>query len=210
MKVICLSGAARSGKDTAAQVLRDTFERRGKSVLVTHYADLLKYLCTTLFAWNGEKDEAGRSLLQHIGTDVVRKRNPNFWVDFLGEVLTMFAGKWDYVIIGDTRFPNEISRLKAVGLDVMHVRIHRDGLDSPLTSEQRGHESETALDNVAPDYWIINYELEDFKKKVNSFGIELLASADDGVQLQIFDEIIGGVTKVRHIINEDIGKRRPK
>ena len=192
MKVICLSGAARSGKDTAANVLRETFERRGKTVLITHYADLLKYICKTFFGWNGEKDDEGRSLLQYVGTDIVRNRDPNFWVDFIANILTLFHKEWDYVIISDARFPNEITRLKEFGINAIHVRVHRNGFESPLTQEQQKHESETALDNISPDYWLINDDLDGYKKKVNEFGIELLASDQNIVQLQIFDEVVSG------------------
>ncbi len=41
----------------------------GYKVLIAHYADLVKYVAKTFFEWNGEKDEYGRSLLQHIGTE---------------------------------------------------------------------------------------------------------------------------------------------
>ena len=62
-KVILISGKARSGKDTLARVLKDYLKEQGKDVLVTHYADSLKYICETVFKWDGKKDEKGRQLL---------------------------------------------------------------------------------------------------------------------------------------------------
>ena len=62
MRVICISGRAGAGKDTVAQIMKEKLEQHGQSVLVTHNADLLKHLCRTLFDWDGQKDEAGRSL----------------------------------------------------------------------------------------------------------------------------------------------------
>ena len=73
-KIICISGKAQHGKDTTATILSAALEDRGNKVLTFHYADLLKYLCRQYFNWNGEKDEAGRTLLQHVGTDVVRAK----------------------------------------------------------------------------------------------------------------------------------------
>ena len=155
MKIICLSGKARHGKDTAATYLKQLFELDGKRVLVAHNADLLKYICKTFFDWNGEKDEAGRELLQHVGTDIVRKKYPDFWAQFLADILYLFPNQWDYVIVADCRFMNEIDLYGNLGFDAMHVRVVRNNFDSPLTAEQQQHESEVALDTVVPD-WIID------------------------------------------------------
>ena len=44
-KVICISAKARHGKDTAAEILKEYLEHKGQRVLITHYADLLKFIC---------------------------------------------------------------------------------------------------------------------------------------------------------------------
>ena len=154
-KFICISGKARHGKDTVADMMRSELETRNSRVLVTHYADLLKYICKTYFGWDGNKDEAGRTLLQQVGTDCVRAQNPNFWVDFVLQIAALFADKWDYIIIPDTRFPNEISRIKEK-FAAVHIRVVRDQAAGNLTQAQSVHESEVALDDVPPDYLIEN------------------------------------------------------
>jgi len=95
-------------------------------------------------------------MLQYVGTDVIRKQDENYWVRFVGEMLTFFNNKWDYVLIPDCRFPNELNRLKEEGFDVTHVRIERSSHENNLTEEQRNHPSETALNDVVPDYVIQN------------------------------------------------------
>ena len=45
MKVITISGKAQNGKDTTAGLLKSALEADGYKVLITHYADLLKYIC---------------------------------------------------------------------------------------------------------------------------------------------------------------------
>ena len=147
---------ARHGKDTTAKFLQDALQEKSRRVLVAHFGDLVKYVCQKFFGWNGEKDEAGRTLLQQIGTDRVRAQDENYWVRFLAEILTMFPDQWDYVLIPDCRFPNEISCLKDAGLDILHVRVVRPFFVSPLTQEQQNHPSETALDSVTPDVLIYN------------------------------------------------------
>ena len=156
MKVIAISGKAGHGKDTVAEMLRTCLTAAGKKVLVTHYADLLKHICKSFFGWDGEKDEHGRWLLQYVGTDVVRRKQPDFWVNFVISILRLFDGEWDYVLIPDARFPNEIERIREAGFDVMHLRVTRPGYIGKLTEEQKKHPSETALDKVGCDMQIIN------------------------------------------------------
>ena len=42
---ICIGGKAQNGKDTTASIMKEELESRGKKVLLTHYADLLKFMC---------------------------------------------------------------------------------------------------------------------------------------------------------------------
>ena len=155
MKVICISGKAGSGKDTFANFLKMEIKERNKSVLITHYADLLKYICKQFFGWNGEKDEAGRTLLQQVGTNRIRAVSPDYWADFLVNFLGMFKDEWDYVLIPDCRFPNEVELFRHYGFDTTLVRVERDA-PSTLTEAQRNHPSETALDDYGFDYIVDN------------------------------------------------------
>lgn len=173
MKVICISGKARHGKDTTAEYLKEGLEEFGCSVLIAHYGDLVKYVCKTFFNWNGEKDTYGRTLLQHVGTDIIREQNPDYWVGFVRDMLLFFRDKWDYVLIPDSRFPNEVERMKDAGFDVLHIRVHRDNFVSPLTAEQQCHPSETAMDDVRADYCINNNgTLSDLRKTVAGFILQ--------------------------------------
>lgn len=158
MRVITISGHAQNGKDTFAKMVAEKLENEGYKVLVTHYADLVKYICKMFFGWDGQKDTHGRTLLQFVGTDVVRKENPDYWVNFIIDMLSFFGDHWDFVLIPDTRFPNEIDRLRQEGFDVHHVKVFRDpgAFNSPLTEEQQRHPSETALDDCFPDLFIMN------------------------------------------------------
>lgn len=185
MKVICISGKAQHGKDTTAGFLNERLEDQGYDVLVTHYGDLVKYICKTFFGWNGEKDEYGRGLLQYVGTDMIRQHEPDFWVRFVAQILCFFREEWDYVLIPDSRFPNEIDYLRSAGMDVTHLRVIREHFQSPLTPEQQRHPSETALDNVTPDFYIHNNgTLDDLKSVV----FDWLANYQQHYQIT-FDDI---------------------
>lgn len=174
---ICISGKARAGKDAAADLLKENLSDQGYSVLVIHYADLLKFICKTYFGWNGEKDGYGRTLLQKVGTNVIRKQNPDFWVDFVIEITTLFDGRWDYIIIPDARFPNEVDKLKSSASTVTHLRIERPSFLNELTVEQRQHPSEVALDNTNPDFTIVNDgDLSTLAVKVRDVAAKIILS----------------------------------
>ncbi len=170
MRIICISGKAMSGKDTTAKYLKMALTSKGNKVLIMHFADLLKYVCSTYFGWNGEKDEKGRTLLQYVGTDVVRKQSPDFWANFVVAILSFFPNEWDYAIIPDCRFPSEYEIFKSYNMDAILLRVVRLNFDSPLTPEQQQHLSETALDNYRYDATIVNGgSMDDLKTAIADF-----------------------------------------
>lgn len=164
MKIILISAKAQCGKDQSATFLKEIMERDGERVLITHYADLLKYICKTFFEWNGEKDSKGRTILQKVGTDTIRKINPDYWVNFIVDFLYMFPNEWDYVLIPDCRFPNEIHTINEE-FESLSIRINRLDFENNLTEEQRNHPSETALDNFEFDYYIDTISDLDYLKR---------------------------------------------
>lgn len=177
MQVIAISGKAQHGKDTTAAMMKEALEADGYKVVVAHYADLLKHICRSFFGWDGQKDDAGRHILQYVGTDIIRKQHPDFWAEFVIDVLNLFPNEWDYVLIPDCRFPNEICCLKDAGFDTVHLRVVRDNFISPLTEEQRRHPSETALDGVEPDYYINNAgTLSDLRTVITDWIVQYIGA----------------------------------
>ena len=169
MKVLCISAKAQHGKDTAAEILKEYLESKGNRVLITHYADLLKFVCTKFFGWDGKKDEKGRTLLQYVGTDVISSQQPAYWVNFIISILKFFEYEWDYVLIPDCRYPTEVTRMKEE-FDTILLRVERPNFESDLTEKQKQHVSETSMDNYKFDAVIQNDStLENFKKKLTWF-----------------------------------------
>lgn len=156
MKIVCISAKAQHGKDTTAGFLKEVLEAQGKKVLIAHFGDAVKFVAEKYFGWNGKKDEAGRTLLQYVGTERVRAQSPDFWVNFVVSMLTFFNGEWDYVLIPDCRFPNEYEIFKDYGFEATLIRVERPGFDNGLTPDQKAHPSETALDGYPFDAVITN------------------------------------------------------
>lgn len=174
MKICCISAKAQHGKDTAAKLIKEHLEHNGQRVLITHYADLLKFICVKYFGWNEIKDEAGRTLLQYIGTDVVGAKNPAFWAEFIVKILDLFEDTWDYVLIPDCRYPIEVSTMKD-HFDTIVLRVERPDFDNGLTEAQKNHPSETHMDNYNFDVHLLNNgSLDSFKEKMCWFADNFL------------------------------------
>ena len=167
MKVIMINGKSMSGKDTVANIMKEKLESSGKRVLVMHFADLVKYYATQYFNWNGEKDEAGRGLLQEIGTTVMRSHYPEYWAEIIGKFIDAYTiperSFFDYILIPDWRFVNEyevvydyaaIQNNKTITIRVNRYVNDELFINPNMTGEQLIHISECELDNFAFD-WII-------------------------------------------------------
>jgi len=160
MKIITFSGKAQHGKDTTAKYVKEELERLGRKVVILHFADYLKYVCKEYFNWDGIKDEQGRTILQKVGTDLARKNNPDIWVEVVKEFILAFETEFDYFLVPDCRFPNEIEVLKRDNrFNLFYsIIVKRNNFDNGLTEEQRLHPSETALDGYKFDVMVVNQE----------------------------------------------------
>ena len=153
MILIGLSGKLGVGKSTIARNLVS----RLNNWQIASFADLLKQEAAKLYGFDvrlayTEQGKATsiplpnggsmslRELLQWYGTDVVRAKNRDYWVQTMTQHLAVIRDKVAGVVIDDVRFPNEAALvLRRKGL---LVRIEPYP-DYALTSR---HASETALD----------------------------------------------------------------
>ena len=168
MILLGLSGYARTGKDTVANILVNEhgFER-------VSYADALKDVAyridpmietsfwvsddghlplsklIDLVGWEQAKDDFSevRRLLQNLGVTLREVIDENVWVNLAFRKINY--GDDDRYVIPDVRFPNEMGAIRYVGGKV--IRIERPGY-GPVN----GHVSETALDNAKFDYTLSN------------------------------------------------------
>ena len=164
MKTFIISGKSGHGKDCFANILKKKIEEQGKSCVIIHYADPVKWLLKECYNWDGNKDEHGRYLLQHLGTDTVRAHYPDFWTLFVSQFLDAVKEDFDYAIVPDARFINEIEVTKQYtgAKTVRIIRYNEDQsmyLNPALTLEQKLHPSEISLDDYEDfDYIVENHE----------------------------------------------------
>jgi hypothetical protein len=156
--LIGLSGYARSGKDTVAELLclnygykRVSFAdpmRQALYVLspkLDNIVRLSEYVDD--YGWDvAKQNQEVRRLLQVFGTEVGRKMfGLDFWIDI---ALKDLSGDTQ-VVISDVRFPNEADAIAKLGGSVW--RINRKN-----HSAVNGHASEHAMDNYMFNHVIYN------------------------------------------------------
>lgn len=170
MKVIELCGKAGVGKDTFGLELKKQLEEKGFRCVHLAFADRVKDICTRYFNWNGKKDEAGRHLLQYIGTEIFRNYDSDYWVKEVVKFLHVCDSNelFDYAIITDTRFPNEINGLISE-FETLAFKISRENFESKLTAKAQNHLSETALDDFRIPEIILSGKLENLPQEVKEF-----------------------------------------
>lgn len=180
MKIIGLTGKAGSGKDSVGEVLESLgyFRCSLAAELKQAVLDLDPYVKmdgTRMIRLSEIVDAYGmddakrrfpevRRLLQVFGTEVVRKRNEDFWIETLQKKLV--SEKVRHVVVTDVRFDNEarwVHGTSAYGGKVIEVLrpSHTD------LSAQNGHASELGVSPELIDDQILNDgSLEDLQLMV--------------------------------------------
>ncbi len=85
-------------------------------------------------------------------------------MNVVSDFILAFKTEFDYFLVPDCRFPNEINLLKEKYYDVYSILVERSEFDNGLTEEQKSHPSETALDSYNFDITLINQEGLDYVK----------------------------------------------
>lgn len=215
--LLCFSGKAQAGKDTAADYMigrhgwtrkvgfadnlknicmkvfdlseYDVHTQEGKSSLLNipvviskpHLSQVIKCMQLTHsvsledkdYTWMiGTKLGTPRSILQFIGTEVIRLYANNFHLE---AVIDSVAPN-EKVIITDARFPNEVDSV--LGCGGFTVRINRPNKFRSATDVSIGsaHPSEVALDDYTEWTYIIDNDedcLDSFYDKIDSMLSQL-------------------------------------
>ena len=168
--VIGLGHKARHGKDTAAShIVRET-----KGAAVVHsFSDDLYAIARIIF---GMKKKDG-SVLQWLGTEGFRRKDPQTWVDSM-------YWKLDYkrpriAVIPDCRFPNEAEFVKDMGGTLIKVtRVDSHGNPYVVTDRDPNHPSEVALDGY-----------EDWDYAIQATSVDVLRTKVEEVLWDIRHEI---------------------
>lgn len=158
MKIYLFSGKARHGKDSACNYIMSRIIKDGETVAKVANARRIKNLAREYLGWDGNKKNDGRSILQKIGTEVIRKKldMPDFHAECMRDDIMILSEWFDNFVACDVRFPNEIDIQRENFDDVVAIRVIRENFATDLSYEQQSHESETALDDYKGFDYIIS------------------------------------------------------
>ena len=173
VRIIILSGKARSGKDIVADMIVDYY--KNKKVKKLSYAFYLKNYVRNISNWNNDLDKP-RELLQTIGIDLIKNKIDNkLLINRVIEDIKVYSYFYDIMVITDARLIDEIEDIKNNFNDVITIRINRD-IDNKLKENEKNHITETNLDNYKFDYVIDNNDdCKILEKRVN----EVLEGIDE-------------------------------
>lgn len=174
------SGKMGTGKD----FFSDIFHKLLPKSIKFSFADQLKVLCMTERGLTFEecyiqKSSESRKVLQLVGTEEYRAKDPDIWIRyFINWVKVLETKGIETVIVSDCRFPNDISILRKEFKDVTVIRlIAPNRNEKRLRTESnrseniyqslKNHYSEIALDCFTDFDHIINNDID---LKITLFG----------------------------------------
>lgn len=178
--VILINGAARSGKDTVARMMKDFLKSNNQTVEILSFAEPLKQIIASTFNISLEdleefKNKSDRyevhrvdthsfilhqktnfrKILQRFGTEGMKPVfGENIWARLLAEKANKSSSNW--IIVPDFRFNIEYEEmLKFQALEVYNVYAFEVLSDRGEIKEST-HSSERELDDFEFDYTIDN------------------------------------------------------
>ncbi len=152
---IAFAGKSRSGKDTAAGVIK----RINPNTRVVAFSDRLYKCMWAIQDVLGFEKKKDPGLLQLLGEGARGHYNPNIWVDIVEKEIGPGP-----IVVTDVRYKNEYEMLRKRGF--IFVRVKRS--NRPIDRDPN-HISEIDLDDVEPDYEILNDgTLEQFEAEITN------------------------------------------
>ena len=162
MKLILICGKADSGKDMFGEILKEEYVSHKKKACILKITEPLYRYARDYFGWDGKDSSKPRSLLQELGTDVIKEKMgmTTFLLDRLRDDINILNNYFEVGIITDGRLISECEYLKKNFNNVKVIKLVRNA-DNKLSDKEKKHITETDLDN---DYEF-DYIVENTSKK---------------------------------------------
>ncbi len=176
-KIFIITGKANSGKDTTAEFINNYVKLKGLKVVNLQFSYYIKMYAKEISGWDGSEDSKPRSLLQTLGTDIIRKQiDEMLFINRIIQDIMVYSYYFDVITISDGRLPIEIDSIKHTFSNVYSVNVIRPNYENSLDSKEKKHLTEIALDSYNNyDFKLINDgTLNDLNKKIETMIDEVL------------------------------------
>jgi hypothetical protein len=170
IKVFIISGKAKVGKDTTANIIKEYGKEKNLKTLNLQFSKYIKMYAQIITNWQGVEETKPRSFLQDLGNMVRNNIDENFFINRIIEDIKVLSNFCDIITISDARLPKELDMIANVYKNSYKINIIRPNFKNELTTEENQHITETALDNYKHfDYIFINDgTINDLKEKVEN------------------------------------------
>ena len=187
MRVIQISGMARSGKTTLAHIIARKAVDFGLIPVIVPFAGPIKEMAESHGIFKDKDPEKYRLFCQELGASK-RKEDENYWVDLVRKNIMGYLDKeqankdlekttWEYLIIqDDVRYTNELAFGRE--MDAFQIFIKAKNRLTNVDSDWRSHESEKLANDV-----------EQYPDKYNDTFAFTLVNEGDEEDLQEFTDI---------------------
>lgn len=176
-KIIILAGKARAGKDTFASFIKDYAQKNNLKYANLQFSYYIKMYAKILSDWDGSEETKPRTLLQQLGTEVIRYQIDNeFFIKRIIDDIKVLSYFCDIITISDARLPEELDLVTKAYDNSVKIKIERPSLESELTSKEQHHATEIGLNNYTNYDYIIQNDgsIEDLKEKAHNLIKEIL------------------------------------
>lgn len=155
--IILLAGKMTSGKTTLAKALSQDYWVKRMS-----FADPIRKALTTLGITKEEHPLLYREGAQFLGSDLVRSRYPDWWVEQMDKRIRL-SGLYileDHtnIVIDDCRYENELRWGQSKGALTVYLNVSRGTqLARGAQMDRLDHDTETGLDHIPEkeyDLWL--------------------------------------------------------
>ena len=157
IRVLAFTGKMGSGKSTAVEYLKTSLLRE---VVLVKFAEPLYRIQdyvyeTCYFPKPGTKD---RKLLQLLGTEWGRDKDPNLWVKIFKQKTRFLLEQnpTSLIVCDDCRFNNEADAIKELGGVIIELIRPEEDRAKAIKLENTTHASEAGLDSKYIDFFINN------------------------------------------------------
>lgn len=171
LKIFLISGKARHGKTTSGNIIKKYYENQNEKAVLTSFGKYIKMFVSEITDWDGNPDTKPRTLLQELGTEVIRKKlgKNDFFVRRLLEDIEVYNEYVNAVIIDDVRLPIEMDFYKERYPEkLVCIHIERPNFESDLNAKELKHATEVGLDDYTDYDYVIKNDgsIEDLKEKI--------------------------------------------